>query len=57
MTRVKLKWFNGEEDKERAILPTLMFNSDRVDHISVWCIAIGWWKWGVGIVVTTIEGV
>ncbi len=46
----------ANNDPERLVLPGLVYASishtDAISKIRVACIILGWWKWGVGIIIT-----
>jgi hypothetical protein len=42
-------------DKERAVLPTIIFARDSAGPASSMALAIGWWAWGIGIIRTKVE--
>lgn len=51
MKRIKVQVGDlSEGDTERAVLPTILFASDKTDNARAAGIAIGWWKWGIRMV-------
>lgn len=52
-----LKYVNSKntDDKERAVLPTLIYAADKNSIASSKAIAFGWWCWGVCVIRTRIE--
>jgi hypothetical protein len=55
---IKYSTFIGNRmsgDKERAVLPTIIFARDTAGPASSMALAIGWWCWGVGVIRTTVE--
>lgn len=40
---------DGGRDKERAVLPTLIYAHDKNSHKKVSVLALGWWKWGIAL--------
>ncbi len=58
MRLVKYKWFVGNRmsgDKERAVLPTIIFARDSAGPASSMALAIGWWAWGIGLIRTVVD--
>ncbi len=55
MSRLKLKFYDGKngDDGERAVLPALIFCQRKFDGLTGNVLAIGWWKWHIGIQVIT----
>lgn len=43
------------KDRERAVLPTIIYGREKAGDITVTAIAIGWWAWGIGITRTAIK--
>lgn len=48
--RIKIGDF-GEEDKERAVLPAIIWTRSSLGIVQGRVIAIGWWKWGIRIII------
>lgn len=42
-------------DVERAVLPVIMYASKKSGIAESKAIVIGWWKWGIGLIRTTVE--
>lgn len=58
MSKMRVKLLLGNrstKDSERAILPTLIFAKESEYPVTVWGIVLGWWAWGIGFMVTTVE--
>lgn len=58
MKLVRHRWFVGNRmsgDKERAVLPTIIFARDSAGPASSMALAIGWWCWGIGIIRTVVK--
>ncbi len=58
MKLVRWHWFASglmTNDKERAVLPTILFARDSAGPASSWALAIGWWAWGVGVIRTKVK--
>lgn len=44
---MKISFTSSVEDRERAVLPTIVYASASNEFARGFIIAIGWWKWGV----------
>ena len=58
MKRVSYKLYFGDpksDDPERAVLPTIIYARRSNDIATSYCLAIGWWAWGIGIIRTVID--
>lgn len=59
MVRYKLLMIGRGRDKERAVLPTILFaTSSEIGsgvRVRASALTIGWWAWGVGIMRTTVR--
>lgn len=53
MSKYEIYIPKSKEDRERAVLPTIVYGSDGNQHIKVSIIALGWWKWGIALKRTT----
>lgn len=38
-----------KDDRERALLPTLIYAGDIYEQVKVQIIVLGWWKWGIAL--------
>lgn len=52
MKKIKLLIASKSKDRERAVLPTILFCSQSEDWGDVkgngYALMLGWWKWGIG---------
>jgi len=57
MKMVMYKFFatDSKDDIERAVLPTLIVARKQEGMAVAHSIAIGWWRWGVGVIRTVIN--
>ena len=57
MAKFKLLLANRKtKDMERAVLPTILFARKQERPVTVTAITIGWWAWGIGLMITTVKG-
>lgn len=46
---MKLTVGRAKDDPEKAVLPALVYASEREGRVSVHMLALGWWDWSVSI--------